>query len=151
MKSLTADNHWPLGDMLKPTPDRVNAIMGYYINQPQVDFVKVGVEFAECWRAFARDTGKQIDFIKVYRPPEDIAGSLERRNIGSYELGFEIACKRLSLMEGLPGEMVATNMLVSDDEEDRAISGMYQALRACQIEVDYGAVMKAIEPQKFHN
>ena len=72
------------------------------------------------------------------------------RNLGSYGLGYEVAAKRLKLMEGLPGEFVATNMLVSDEEEDRAMSGIYDALRDCQIDIDYSAVLKAIEPKKFH-
>jgi hypothetical protein len=149
MKSLTGDGHWPLGEMLEATPQRINKLLAYYISQPQVDFVKVGVEFADCWRAFADHTGKTVNFIKVYRPPEDIAESLERRNIGSYDLGYSVAVKRLNLMENLPGEFVATNLLVGD-EEDRAVSGIYQALRDCQVGIDYATVNQAIEPNKFH-
>jgi len=151
MKSLVSDNNpkWPLGEMLEPTPMRINKLLAYYINQPQIDFVKVGVEFAQCWQEFAAHTGKSVDFIKVYRPPEDIAESLERRHIGSYALGYKVAVKRLKLMEGLPGEFVATNLLVGTGE-DQALSGIYEALRDCKIEVDYGAVIRAIEPEKFH-
>jgi hypothetical protein len=141
---------WPKGDMVATTNPRLDilkAAMGWPDDLP-IDFVKSGVEFADLWQDWADLASIPITFIKVYRPPEDVAASLERRRIGSYQEGYDVAVKRLRLMDGIPGVTVATNMLIH--RVDWGYSGIEDAVLSCGVEFDPDACRRAIEPEKFH-
>ena len=139
---------WPTGEMIATTNPRLDILKKTMLECDPIDFVKSGVEFAQLWDDWAQLSGRVVNFIKVYRPPEDIAASLERRGIGSYNLGYETAVKRLKLMEKIPGWTVATNMLMAT--EDWGYSGIEDAVRSCGIEFDPVACNNAIKPEKFH-
>ncbi len=143
--------HWPLGEMVATTNPRLDimkVVMAFVQGRCPIDFFKAGVEFADLIQDWGDLASRKINFIKVYRPPEDVAASLERRKIGSYALGYEVACKRLSLMDDVPGVTVATNMLI--DEVDWPMSGIEDALWYCKTKFDPEAVRRAIQPEKFH-
>lgn len=142
---------WPKGDMVETTNPRLDimkAAMQRIDSEYPIDFVKAGVEFAQLWDDWAALAGRVINFIKVYRPPEDIAASLERRGIGPYDLGYEVAIKRIKLMAQVPGFTVATNMLI--DEVDWEYSGIKEAVLSCGVEFDLEKCRRAIQPEKFH-
>lgn len=155
MKSCTHKSkikrRWPKGDMVETTNPRLDIMkeaMKRCDNWHPIDFVKAGAEFANLWKDWGDMMRREINFIKVYRPPEDIAASLERRDIGPYDIGYEVAVKRLKLMDTVPGITVATNMLM--DTADWGYSGIEDAVLSCGIEFDPEMCGKAIQPEKFH-
>ena len=142
---------WPKGDMVPVTNPKLDIMKrgmqnAYWL---PLDFVKSGVEFADLWKAWGELASIDINFIKVYRPPEDIAASLERRGIGPYDVGYEVACKRLELMDTVPGVTVATNMLMA--EEDWHVSDIKRAVESCGVKWDRAATKLVIDPEKFHD
>jgi len=142
---------WPKGTMVEVTNPRLDIMkdtMQRCDNWHPIDFVKSGVEFADLWSAWGALASRKINFIKVYRPPEDIAASLERRGIGPYDLGYEIAAKRIKLMDGIPGVTVATNMLMN--ELDWGYSGIEDAVLSCGIEWNRESTLWGIQREKFH-
>lgn len=138
---------WPQGEMVTTTNPRLDILKTAMENE-DIDFFKAGCEFADLIKDWSDLVRVKMNFIKVYRPPEDIAASLERRGIGPYELGYEIACKRLQLMDTVPGITVATNMLI--DRTDWEMSGIYEAIRSCGVQFSEHKILKAIQPEKFH-
>ena len=146
LKKCTPNGHWPMGDMVKVSNRRLD-IMKKLVDIKDIDFVKAAAEFADLWLAWAAMMSEPINFIKVYRPPEDIADSLMRRGLGEWQLGYEISEKRLGLMESLSGRWVSTNLLVKGDWTS---CGITQALDDVAGYHDEKLIVSSIEYEKFH-
>jgi hypothetical protein len=147
LRRISPNLKWPLGDPIAVNEHRINFVTRAMVGV-NVDFVKIAVEYADIMKGWCDSVRQECKFIKVYRPPEDIAGSIERRKIGTFEAGIAVARKRLKLMDEYPGPTVATNMLV--DREDWVYSGIYTALGYVGRTLDKAAMMRAIQPEIFH-
>lgn len=146
LKKCTPDGHWPLGDMLEVTNGRLDT-MKSLIDIKSIDFVKAAAEFADLWVAWGAMMSEPINFIKVYRPPEDIADSIVRRGIGEWQLGYDISKKRMKLMEPLNGRWVSTDSLVKDNWLG---SGIVQTLDEVAGYHEKKLIVGAIDKEKFH-
>jgi len=146
LKRCTPDGHWPMGEMVEVTNKRLD-LMKATININGLDFLKVAAEFADLWLAWGAMMSEPINFIKVYRPPEDIADSLVRRGIGAWQLGYDVSTKRMELMEPLEGRWVSTPPLANSDWER---SGIVQVLDETAGYHDEKLIKGAIEKGKFH-
>ncbi len=150
MKSCAPNKKWPLGTLVPATDDRVSIIDHYYKNSERMDFIKIGVEFAALWMAHADMVGYEVNFIKVRRPPEDVAKSLRRRGVGGFDKGLEVAQRRFKLMDMVPGVDVHTNLLVANDPVTVRRSGIYEALRSCGVTPSQSNIKNAIMKGALH-
>jgi hypothetical protein len=146
LKRCTPDGHWPMGEMVEVSNKRLD-LMKRTININGLDFLKVAAEFADLWLAWGAMMSEPINFIKVYRPPEDIADSLVRRGIGAWQLGYDVSKKRMELMEPLNGRWVSTDLLVKGDWTS---CGIVQTLDDVAGYHDEKLIVGSIEYEKFH-
>ena len=148
LKRTTPNGKWPRGDMVRVTNRRLNILKSHLTDDwDDVDFFKAGVEFADLIREFSlMKEAREPKFIKVYRPPEDVADSLANRGLGEWFVGYEVAQKRFSLMEGVDGHTICTPLLAQYQWQ---MSGAQEAFEACGIQFDEDAAKRSIEDGLF--
>lgn len=145
---------WPRGEMVDPATADLTYLRRELDDREHadIDFVKMGVEFYECFAFLAQEKRVRLDLVKVRRPPDAVAASLLRRNHLANAEGItqavEVAKARFKLMDRLPGVNVYSDMLARGDWE---ASGIVAAFEVCGYQFDPAAAARAVERDKYHD
>lgn len=136
---------WPLGNMVDPTHLDLTPLRRT-LDRLEPDFVKLGVEFYECFATLAHEARTRLDVVKVRRAPEMVADSLSRRFGGDQAEGLRVAKARYKLMDKIPGVNVYSELVARGDW---AGSGLTAAFEILGLEFNPRAAQSAVKEGIF--